>query len=66
MKNWADRIVSNCSNTAIVSIGEAQSDYTKIYFIQSGGQTKSMECLYTNTPPSVLPWGKEWGPQYGS
>jgi hypothetical protein len=59
MKNWADRIVSNCSNTAIVSIGQDQSDYVMSYYIQSDGKTKLMECLpYMNISPSIVPWGK--------
>ena len=65
MKNWTDRIVSNCSNTAIVSFGQDQTDYSMSYYIQSDSQTKLMECLHTDTPPSIIPWGKEWGPQCG-
>jgi hypothetical protein len=62
MKSWADRIVVNCSNTAIVSFGAVQSDGVVYYYIQSDGKTKLMNCLNTNTPPSILRWGEEWGP----
>jgi hypothetical protein len=62
MKSWTDKIVANCGNTAIVSFGIAQSDFSDSYYIQSDGTTKLMECP-DGTPPSILPWGKEWGPQ---
>ena len=61
MKSWADRIVVNCSNTAIVSFGLDKSDLVVSYYIQSDGKTKEMECVsYMQTPP--LRWGEEFGP----
>ena len=63
LKSWADRIVANCSKTAIVGFTVAQSDFTIDYYIQSDGTTKSMDCVNTETPPSILRWGTEWGPQ---
>lgn len=66
MKSWADRIVVNCSNTAIVSFGADQSDWVVSYYIQSDVKTKLMNCVNTQTPPSILHWGEEWGPHCGS
>ncbi|MCZ8226057.1 MAG: DUF2974 domain-containing protein [Microcystis sp. LE19-84.1B] len=63
MKSWADKIVVNCNNTAIVSFGVDQTDWTESYYVQSDGTTKLMECLKVSTPPSILPWGKIWGQQ---
>jgi hypothetical protein len=67
MKSWADKIVSSCSNTAIVLFGADQTDYVISYYIQSDGKTKLRDCVVnTKTSPSILHWGTEWGPQCGS
>ncbi len=57
MKSWADRIVANCSNTAIVSFGVYPSDDIEEYYIQSDGTTKLNKCVKPENAPSPLPWG---------
>jgi len=66
MNTWANQIVKNCGNTAIVYFGVSNTDGFFSYYVQSDGTTKLRECLKASTPPSILPWGKEWGPQCGS
>ena len=56
MKSWADRIVANCSNTAIVSFGVYPSDDIKEYYIQSDGTTKLNKCIKPENSPNPLPW----------
>ncbi|NCT52271.1 MAG: hypothetical protein GPJ04_13580 [Microcystis aeruginosa G13-03] len=56
MKSWADRIVANCSNTAIVSFGVYKTDGGEYYYIQSDGTTKLNKCVPAGTP-GLLPWG---------
>ncbi|BCU11687.1 hypothetical protein [Microcystis aeruginosa] len=57
LKSWADRIVVNCSNTAIVGFGNDQSDWGEDYYIQSDGTTKLNKCVKPENAPSPLPWG---------
>ena len=57
MKSFADKIVVNCSNTAIVEFGMDGSDWAKIYYIQSDGTTKLNKCVKPENAPSPLPWG---------
>ena len=45
MKTYADRIVANCSNYAVVSIGEEASDWIEQYALQSNGKTKLRTCV---------------------
>jgi len=52
----ADRIVANCSNTAIVGFGNDQSDWGEDYYIQSDGTTKLNKCVPAGTH-GLLPWG---------
>ncbi|NCR60308.1 MAG: hypothetical protein GPJ01_22450 [Microcystis aeruginosa LL13-06] len=56
LKIWADRIVANCSNTAIVSFGVYKTDGGEYYYIQSDGTTKLNKCVPAGTP-GLLPWG---------
>jgi hypothetical protein len=56
MKSWADRIVANCSNTAIVDFGVYKTDGFVGYYIQSDGKTKLNKCVPAGTP-GLLPWG---------
>jgi hypothetical protein len=57
LKSWADRIVANCSNTAIVGFGNDQSDWGEDYYIQSDGTTKLNKCVKPENAPNPLPWG---------
>ena len=57
MKSFADKIVVNCSNTAIVSFGMDGSDWVKSYYIQSDGTTKLNKCVKPENAPNPLPWG---------
>ena len=58
-KNWADKIVSNCGNTAVINFSEYLLGDHTAYYIQSDGKTKEFECFYTNlSPDGLLPWGK--------
>ncbi|MDJ0581050.1 hypothetical protein [Crocosphaera sp.] len=45
MKNYSDRIVSNCSQYAVVSISEEASDWTEQYALQPNGKTKLRTCV---------------------
>ncbi|WP_287732390.1 hypothetical protein [Microcystis sp. M090S1] len=56
LKSWADIIVANCGNTAIVGFGNDQSDWGEDYYIQSDGTTKLNKCVPGGTP-GLLPWG---------
>jgi hypothetical protein len=56
MKSWADRIVANCSNTAIVYFGVYKTDGGADYYIQSDGTTKLNKCVPAGTH-GLLPWG---------
>jgi hypothetical protein len=57
MKSWADRIVANCSNTAIVSFGVSNTDWSEDYYIQSDGTTKLNKCVKPENAPNTRPWG---------
>jgi len=57
LKSWADKIVSNCSNIAIVNFNEAQSDFSVDLYIQSDGMTKVQKCIDAGNNPNILPWG---------
>jgi len=57
LKSWADRIVANCSNTAIVGFGNDQSDWGEDYYIQSDVTTKLNKCVKPENAPNPLPWG---------
>lgn len=57
MKNWADKIVSDCSNIAIVNFNEAQTDFSVDFYIQSDGSTKLQKCIDAGNNPNILPWG---------
>lgn len=56
MKSWADKIVANCNNIAVVDFGADQSDWVVSYAIQADGKTKKRECIDWSTPPS---WNQE-------
>jgi hypothetical protein len=59
MKSWADRIVANCDNTAIVYFVGYGSDAFMDYYIQSDGTTKLSKCIDRENAPNTLPWGVE-------
>ncbi|NCS16767.1 MAG: hypothetical protein GPJ02_14785 [Microcystis aeruginosa G13-12] len=48
MKSWADRIVANCSNTAIVSFGVYKTDGGEYYYIQSDYYLGGFHPAYEN------------------
>lgn len=45
MNAWANEIVKNCGNTAVISFGENQTDWITQYAVQENGKTKERECL---------------------
>jgi hypothetical protein len=60
MKNWSDKIVSNCGNTALISFGYYFSDFIVDYYIQSDGKTKLRKCVDLQPNGNYvypLPWG---------
>jgi hypothetical protein len=59
---WANRVVSACGNTAIVSFWQSHTDYFRSFFIQSDGKTKENTCISPHDPTlssKTLPWGVE-------
>ncbi|MCS5700068.1 hypothetical protein NZK32_13575 [Cyanobium sp. FGCU-52] len=61
--NWADYIVSNCSNTAIVSFLLYGSDYLIDFYVQSDGTTKFGKCGNKRSgTPYIPPYS--WGISY--
>ncbi|WP_286826692.1 hypothetical protein [Microcystis sp. LSC13-02] len=45
MKSYADRIVSNCQDIAVVIFGADQSDWLIDFAIQSNGKTRPRDCI---------------------
>lgn len=45
MKSYADRIVSNCQDIAVVIFGADQSDWLIYFAIQSNGKTRPRDCI---------------------
>lgn len=56
MKSWADRIVTNCNNTAVVIFPIEQSDITVQYAIQSNGKTRERQVDQRYFKPNSAPW----------
>ena len=56
MNTWANQIVKNCGNTAIVYFGVSNTDWGEDYYIQSDGTTKLNKCVPAGTH-GLLPWG---------
>ena len=56
MKSWADRIVANCNNTAVVIFPIEQSDITVEYAIQSDGKTRERQVDQRYFKPNSAPW----------
>lgn len=57
LKTWADLIVANCKNTAVVMFLQDQSDWLLQYAIQADGTTKKSECNYDHEV-NPLPWNQ--------
>lgn len=57
LKTWADLIVANCKNTAVVSFVLDQSDHLLQYAIQANGKTKKSECNF-DYDRNPLPWNQ--------
>ena len=58
MKNWADKIASDCQNTALITFGQDQTDFGEDYYIQSDGKTKLRKCVDAGPAvPNPAPWG---------
>lgn len=45
MKSYADRIVSNCQDIAVVMFGTDQTDWGAEFAIQSDGKTRLRDCI---------------------
>ncbi|MFM6519039.1 MAG: hypothetical protein ACKPIC_21510, partial [Microcystis panniformis] len=45
MKSYADRIVSNCQDIAVVMFGADQTDWGADFAIQSDGKTRLRDCI---------------------
>ena len=45
MKSYADRIVSNCQDIAVVMFGADQTDWGAEFAIQSNGKTRLRDCI---------------------
>jgi NAD-dependent DNA ligase len=57
LNNWANQIVKNCSNTAIVSFWISQSDISRNYYIQQDGTTIKEKCSQLDNTSEPIPWG---------
>jgi copper chaperone CopZ len=57
LNNWANQIVKNCGNTAIVSFSISQSDISRNYYIQQDGTTIKEKCLQLDNTSETIPWG---------
>jgi len=57
LNNWADQIVKNCGNTAIVSFWISQSDISRNYYIQQDGATIKEKCSQLDNTSEPIPWG---------
>jgi pimeloyl-ACP methyl ester carboxylesterase len=55
-KDWSDKIVSNCNNTAIVSFRFGGSDGIMDFYIQSDGKAKRNKCANPKDSRPFL-WG---------
>jgi hypothetical protein len=44
-QKWADYLVKNCSNLAVVSYGQAHTDWINDFAIQSDGTTRPRSCI---------------------
>lgn len=54
-QKWANYLVRNCSNLAVVSYGKAHTDFIIDYAIQSNGTTAARNCVNPDFS-SALPW----------
>jgi len=57
LNNWADQIVKNCGNTAIVSFWISQSDISINYYIQQDGTTIKEKCSQLDNTSEPITWG---------
>jgi copper chaperone CopZ len=57
LNNWANQIVKNCGNTAIVSFWISQSDISINYYIQQDGTTIKEKCSQLDNTSEPIPWG---------
>ena len=55
-QNWADNIVEKCSDVAVVTFAQDQTDYSHQYAIQPNGKTKARDCLFPGEPAAKDPW----------
>ena len=49
MKSYADRIVSNCNDIAVIRFGVDQTDWVVDFAIQSNGKTRKRDCIEAGT-----------------
>jgi hypothetical protein len=56
LKTWADLIVANCEDTAVVTFIQDQSDWVLDYAIQADSTTRKRECNFDIKVP--LPWNQ--------
>jgi len=59
MKSYADRIVSNCQDIAVVIFGVDQTESGPEFAIQSNGKTRLRDCI--DSDPSLTP---NWNEMY--
>lgn len=60
-QEWADYLVKNCQNLAVVAFGQADTDWINEYAIQADGSTKPRECLDPESESEeFLPWDRQF------
>lgn len=56
-QNWANYLVTNCNNIAVVSFGQANTGWNNQFAIQANGFTKGRDCLDNPmVSDRFLPW----------
>jgi hypothetical protein len=60
-QEWANYLVKNCHDLAVIGFGQAHTDWINEYGIQTNGLTKKRECLDTESESGeFLPWNYQF------
>ncbi|GAB4242473.1 MAG: hypothetical protein Kow0049_31760 [Stanieria sp.] len=60
-QEWANYLVKNCPNLAVVAFGQAYTDWINEYAINTNGLAKARECIdSTSELNNSLPWNYQF------
>ncbi|AFZ34570.1 hypothetical protein Sta7437_0990 [Stanieria cyanosphaera PCC 7437] len=60
-QEWANYLVKNCRDLAVVAFGQAYTDWINEYAINTNGLAKARECIDSNSEfNNSLPWGYQF------